>query len=374
MRLGLENVVLWLVPALFLAGCEQERREPAAIVAPAPPTVRVSTATARTGRIESDVTATGVLEAWRTAKVSAETSGRVLDLLVQDGDAVAEGDALVSLDPSRQDISTSSARAQLSAAKHDLALATTDLAQTKSLHGSGSVSEFGLETSQHSYDKAKAAVASARANVKAARREKSDTSIAAPIEGIVTNRNVEVGDLLAPGTPVLQVVDISRLRVRVGLSGRQLARLDRQAEVAVRVDDLGDLSLRGTFASVSPMANPLTGLFDVEYHLEQSEPPVLAGMVGTVVLPQVGRVDQVLVPREALTRRDGGLGVFEVVEGQARLRAVRVGAYGEDEVEIVSGLEAGAVVATSPLHALADGLEVSVSESELPDPDKVTAR
>lgn len=372
--MGLKNAVLWLVPAVSPVACEREDGEPTAVVAPAAPTVRVSSATARSGRIESQVTATGVLEAWRTAKVSSETSGRVVDLLVQDGDAVEEGDPLVSLDPSRQKISASSARAQLSAAKHDLALATTDLDQNKELHGSGSVSDFGLESSQHSYDKAKAAVASARANVKAARREQSDTSIAAPISGIVTNRGVEVGDLLAPGTPVLQVVDISRLRIRVGLSGRQLARLDRQAEVAVRVDDVGDLSLRGTFASVAPMANPLTGLFDVEYHLEQAEPPVLAGMVGSVVLPQVGRIDRVLVPREALTRRDGELAVFEIVDGTAHLRSVRVGAYGEDEVEIVSGLEAGAVVATSPLHALADALAVTISESELPDPDKVTAR
>lgn len=326
------------------------------------------------GRVESDVTATGVLEAWRAAKVSSETSGRVVDLLVQDGDAVSEGDAMVSLDASRQQISSSSARAQLSAAKHDLSLATTDLEQTQSLHGKGSVSDFGLETAQHNLDKAKAAVASARANVKAARREQSDTSIDAPIDGIIANRQVEVGDLLGSGSPVLQIVDISRLRIRVGLSGRQLARLDRKAEVTVRVDDMGDQTLRGTFASVAPMANPVTGLFDVEYHLEQSEPQVLAGMVGTIVLPQAERVEQVLVPREALTRRDGGLAVFEIVDGVAELREVRVGAYGEDEVEIVSGLEAGAVVATNPLHALADGLEVTVSESELPDPDKVTAR
>lgn len=360
--------------ACSVAGCDVREEAPAPsepVPNPGDGAIRIDAAAARLGQLSREVTATGMTSPWRDANLRAETGGRVLEVSVDNGDEVVAGALLVRIDGSRQALAISGASARVEALEKDVALAQTELERKQGLVSKGSLPTAQLDAAQHSLDRATAALDGARADLGSARRSSRDARLSAPIDGVVTRRIVDVGDTVAPGAPLLDLVDLSKVRVRVGLAGSEIARLDKDAEAKIFIEDLGGEAVSGTFAALAPAADPITGLFDVEYHVENPERRILGGMVATVELPLARGPERTLVPRSALTRRDGKLAVFvlEQVEGQgdangglerrvATLREVRVGAYGDDAVEILAGVTAGELVATSTQHALADAVPV----------------
>jgi RND family efflux transporter MFP subunit len=370
-----------VVGALLLGsvapGCKQADVAPPpseAVRNPGAGAIRVEAATARHGRLEREVTVTGMTSPWREANLRAEAGGRVLDVTVDNGAAVVTGDVLLRIDGSRQRLAVSGASARVEALEHDIELARTDYERKQGLVAKGSLPSAQLDAARHALERAEAALDGATADLGSARRSSRDARLEAPIDGLVTRRLVDVGDTLGPGAPLLDVVDLSKIRVHVGLAGSEIARLDQQAEAHVTIEDLGGDPIPARFGALAPAADPVTGLFDVEYQLDNPDAKIRGGMVATVDLPLRVGMQRVLIARAALTRRSGRLAVF-VLEPMANpelaaaggegferrtamLREVRVGAYGDLEVEILSGVEPGEVVATSGQHALADAVVV----------------
>lgn len=336
--------------------------------------IRVEAGTARLGRIDRPLTATGMTAPWREANLRAEVGGRVLALEVDNGDLVAPGDRLLEVDGSRQRIAISGAGARIDALEQDLEFARDDLERKQGLFAKGSLPKVQLDASQLLVDRAESAIAGARIELGAARRSSKDTHVEAPIAGVVARRLVDLGDTIGPGAPLLDIVDLAKIRVRIGLSGSEIGRLDQQAPAELRIEDLGGEVVVGSFAAAAPSADPITGLFDVEYHVDNAKGSIRGGMVVTGVLPLRSAVERVLVPRAALTRRGGELVVFVLeplepggtasdptsgmLRRVARERVVRTGSYGPSEVEVLEGLAAGALVACSGQHALAEGVLV----------------
>lgn len=365
-----------LVVALASWGCAREDVAPApeqALADPGIGAIRVRAGEARLGRIDRPLTATGMTAPWREANLRAEVGGRVLELEVDNGDTVAVGDRLLKVDGSRQRLAISGANARVDALAQDLAFAQADLERKQALFAKGSLPKVQLDAAQLMVDRAESAIDGARIELGSARRSSKDTHIEAPIAGVVARRLVDLGDTIGPGAPLLDIVDLAKIRVRVGLSGSEIGRLDPQEPAELRIEDLGGESLAGSFAAAAPSADPITGLFDVEYHVDNPSGSIRGGMVVTAVLPLRSAGERVLVPRAALTRRGGELIVFELVEPPdgpararegagvirvARERTLRTGSYGLDEVEVVDGLAAGAIVACSGQHALAEGVLV----------------
>ncbi len=365
-------------------GCAREDIAPApaqAIADPGVGAIRVQAGRARLGRVDRELTTTGMSAAWREANIRAEVGGRVLELDVDNGDLVALGDPLLRVDASRQRVAVSGANARVDALEQVLAFAESEYARNRALFDKGSLAKAQLDTAQLAVDRASAAIEGARIELGSARRSTRDTKIEAPIAGIVTRRSVDLGDTIGAGAPLLDLVDLTKIRVHVGLAGAEIGRLDEAAPASLRVEDLGGEMFSASFAAASPSADPMTGLFDVEYHLDNPEGRIRAGMVVTATLPLRSAAERVVVPRSALTRRGGELVVFELVvepdlpkarEGReirvARVRAIRTGSYGVDEVELLGGLEAGRLVACSGQHALADGVLVEFDVLAEPSP------
>lgn len=357
-------------------GCEGPQEAPApseALPNPGMGALRIEATQARTGVLERELTATGMSAAWREANLRAEAGGRVLAVEVDNGDEVEAGALLLRIDGSRQRLAVTGASARVEALEHDVELARRDYERKQGLVDKGSLASAQLDPAKHALDRAEAALQGAQADLGSARRSSKDARLSAPIEGIVTHRLVDVGDTIGPGAPLLDLVDLSKVRVRVGLAGSEIAGLDTEATATVIVEDLGGVEFPARFGALAPAADPVTGLFDIEYHVDNPDHRIRGGMVVTVALPLRDQVEHVLVPRAALTRRSGKLVVFvlasatpeqqaDVPEGferrVAELREVRVGAYGGDEVEVLSGVEAGEVVATSGQHTLADAVLV----------------
>jgi multidrug efflux system membrane fusion protein len=376
------GLVAWLA-----AGCRTPEEAPSPTLERVDPVdvgagaIRVDVASARLGVLAREVTATGMTAAWREANLRAEVGGRVLEVNVDNGDRVAAGEALLRIDGSRQRIAVSGASARVEALAQDVELARTDFERKQGLVSKGSMPSAQLDVARHALERAEAALEAANADLGSARRSSRDTHLTAPIDALVTRRMVDVGDTLGPGAPLLDLVDLSRIRVHVGIAGAEIARLDTQADARVRIEDLGGEPTLGKFAALAPAADPITGLFDVEIHLDNPDGRIRGGMVATVELPLGEGREHVLVPRSALTRRGGVLAVFVLERGLdqagvdagleravARLHEVRVGAYGDSEVEILAGVAPGDLVATSGQHALADAVDVEFEPLERASP------
>lgn len=374
-----------LAVAAAVVGCTGKGEAPAPdqpVRDPGEAAIRVDTSQARVGRLEREVTATGITSPWQETNLRAEAGGRVLSVSVDNGDVVEVGDALLKIDGSRQRLAVSGASAQVDALERDVELARSDAERKRALAQKGSLPAAQLEAADNRLERAEAALAGAKANLGSARRSTRDTRITAPIAGIVARRVVDQGDVIGPGTPLLDVVDLSKVRVQVGLAGSEIGRLDQEAEAQARIEDLGGEAVAARFAALAPSADPMTGLFTVEYHVDNADARIRGGMVATVELPLRKAREQVLVPRSSLTRRGGQLAVFvfeggnesrpggeaELARGVARLVPVRVGAYGDAVVEILGGLEGGERVVTSALHALADGVIVESGDPKAAAP------
>ena len=171
--------------------------------------------------IGRQATAAGVVEAFRTATVAAETGGRVVFRSVEPGDPVSAGQALVSLDDERARIARDQALARVRSREVDVLQAGNELQRGLGLHAREFISEDVLEDLSFTHARAKSALQAARADLAAAERVLADTGVRAPFKGIAEQVHVHEGDYLQPGTPVVTLIDFSRVRIKAGVTARE---------------------------------------------------------------------------------------------------------------------------------------------------------
>ncbi|MDH3402745.1 MAG: efflux RND transporter periplasmic adaptor subunit [Acidobacteriota bacterium] len=334
-----------LAAALALAaGCgapEPAGPEPAAVA------IEAELATVERAEAASRVELFGTVRAQRTAAVAARVMAMVTAVRVRTGEAVREGQLLLEIDPQAAQGQLSQARGALAQAQAALALAERNYERFTALAASAAASELELDMARMQYDQARGAVEQAAGAVAAASSVAADSQVVAPFAGRVARRMVDVGDLAAPGRPLvmLESVDGRRLAVEVPERVMAAAGLAVGDPVEARIDSRPDLgTIAGTVAEVTPGADPGTHSFAVEVALPAAA--VAAGSSGRAWLA-VDRREVVAVPRRALLRQ-GGL-VLVVVrggDGRAASRVVTLGdALADDRVEVLSGLAGGETVA-----------------------------
>jgi len=247
--------------------------------------------------------------------------------------------------------------------KVDLAEAEQELARGEQLAAGNTISKSRIDSLRFGVDRAKAQLDLARVNLATAQRALEDATIVAPFDGSVEEMMADVGDYLSPGTPIAELVDLSRARVRAGVTAVEARSLESDVEVAVVFEDLGAREMRGRIRSVGRLADPGTGTYTVEVWVDDPDRDLRDGMVARVLLPHSASDPQPVVPRAALIRRQGLISLFVVEDDIAHARTVRVGRSNSELVEILSGVELGDSVVVDGLFALRDGAPVSVESA-----------
>jgi RND family efflux transporter MFP subunit len=311
------------------------------------PAVRIQTMESRTS--EQDVTLIGTLDSWRAVDVCSETQGRTIALYADRGSIVGSGAALAAVD-------SSVAHERAAAAEAALRKARADLRRNEALHRAGNTSESDLE-------RARLAVSEAEAQFAAARKALRDAVIRSPFRGIVAERHVETGSMLAPGAPVMRIVDISRFRLNIKAAAHTLEALRVGMRVTVLPDRSSDQRLAGVVRYVAPEADA-GHLFDVEIAVENpGDERLRAGMLAEVRLQRTVE-PALLAPRTAVSRQGEQAWVFVLEMGRAKKRPVTLGAENGTHVEVLSGLEPGEQLIVSSHQTLRDGIAVDVRGTE----------
>ena len=330
----------------------------------AAPRLRVRTLPVERGRLDDVGHVSGVARAFHKTRLTAETAGRVVARRVEPGTAVEEGDVIVELDASRLALALRRAEAMLRARRNDLAHAQREHERGEQLVAQAALSEQRRDDLRHRLESARDQLTLAEVARDTAQRNLADAHIAAPFAGRVEDVEVDVGDYVAPGTPVATLVDLSRARIFAGVTAEEAARIRSGEHARVSFSALGGRSLDAQVRSVSSVADPGDGTYRVELRVEDPERRLRDGLVAEIEMSGANAPERLLAPRVALLRRGGRPEVF-VVESEhgghvARRRSVRTGRSSGDRVEILEGLSEGDRVVVDGHFALSDGARVSV--------------
>jgi RND family efflux transporter MFP subunit len=335
--------------------------------------VRVRTAAVAIGQLSARDEVSGLVHAFHKATITAETSGRVVERLVERGDAVETGQPLFRLDASRAALELDQAVATVRLRETDVTHAKRQLERGLKLLERNAISEQRRDDLQYAVDQAENHVALARVARDTARRALADTNIEAPFAGVVESTEVDTGDFVSAGTPVVTLVELSRVRLRAGVTAAEAATLQVGMEAQATFAALGGQSQPALLKSVGLVADPADGTYDVEFWVENEESRLREGMLANVTLPAYEREPSPLVPRRALIRRDGHMAVFLVEANgtgdHARARVVRMGRSQGDWVEILEGLTGGERVVVDGHFALADGARVTLEPQLAGEPE-----
>lgn len=339
--------------------------------------------------------ATGYLEPWRLVAVSAETSGRVVARYVEEGQWVEAGRLLVQIDDRDRRLEVREAEAEwlkiraryavefesdsadgAPPARENVAVPRGRAGGLDDLYSQGLISRQQLVEGRRREDTeallsgreqgdvraASTGLAQAEQRLARARLALARTQIQAPFAGRIADLTVEPGQQVAPGEPLLTLLDDSRLKVDVDVLEADVVRLREGAPAKVRVPSLDDLAFDGVVHTINPRVDPATGTGRATVTLPNSRGRLLPGLFTYVAL-EVGRLpDRLLVPVEAVLERQDRQLVFRVVDGRALWTYVELGARSGELVEVTAGLAEDDVVAVADHFALAHEAPVEVRE------------
>lgn len=322
----------------------------AATGAAMPVAVEVARAEART--LSDTASAVGTLLSNESVVLRPEISGRISAIHFRDGQTVARGAVLVSLDSAVQD-------AELQQARANLVLAQTNFRRTEDLFQRQFISERARDEAAATLKVQEAAVALAEARL-------AKTRIRAPFDGVVGIRNVSVGDYIKDGQDLINVEDVATLKVDFRLPEVYLPQLRPGQTAEVSSDALPGASFRAVVDAVNPQVDASGRSILVRGHLANARGNLRPGMFVRVRLAFGERKGVVMVPEQALVPAGSSQSIFKVVaqDGGSRARAVTVttGQRAQGWVEIGAGLVPGDLVVTAGQLRLREGAPVRVVE------------
>ncbi len=341
-RLSSRTLVLLpiFIAALALAGCGR-KREGSKESSSSLPIIQV-----RVQRVENKSRAVteevvGTVRAKLRATLEAKLSGRIDKLPVVLGQRVKAGDLVARLDAAE-------INARLEQAEASLEQAEREWKRVAALFEQQAVTRAEYDAAQSRNRLAKGAAAEAKAMM-------SYVEIVAPFDGVVTKKWAEVGDLAAPGKPLISIEDPSALQLEADVPQAIATQVQRGARFAVRVDCVSG-ELTGTVSEIAPTADSVSRTFRVKVDVS-AQPGLSSGQFARLLVP-VGESNSLRVPASAVVQRGQLEIVFVVANQHAQLHLVKTGKPLGNEVEILSGLHIGDAVVIDGAAQLTDGQAV----------------
>jgi RND family efflux transporter MFP subunit len=263
----------------------------------------------------------------------SEGQGMVVDLPVKTGDFVQTGQVIAMLDDEL-------VQSQFDLAEAALEKARADLKKYQGLLKADAISGQQVED-------IKLALKKAETDVTALRKQVDYATIKAPIQGTITRRAVEKGSLLMPGSPVVDIVDVSRLKFIANVAESEVVQISKGQQIQISSSLYPGIGYRGIVVSVGVKADDARR-FPVEVEMvNDPENPLKAGMFGTASFGNGTMHEALLIPRNSIVGSIKTPKVYVVEGNKSVLRNIRIGSANDNEVEVLDGIQAGEFVVTS---------------------------
>jgi multidrug efflux pump subunit AcrA (membrane-fusion protein) len=384
-----------VAPVLLLAGCHQKPE--AAADQPVPVRLQLP----RRVQQPESVAVSGTVEANITALTAFQVGGRVSHVYVEEGQRVAKGQLLADLDSTdyrngfdaavgqADAASAANAKAKAGLRQQELEQARIDfdrwqdeynrmkyLYEHKSLPANDFKKiEAGFNAARERYDMAQsgtrvedkqaasAEYSAATAQMQEAKKRLADCQLRAPISGFIGMRQIEVGNTVAPGVPVISIVDLDPVKVRVGIPESEVGKVREGARAEVSIPSLNGQKFEGRVEAIAAASDPASRTYVSKIVVPNPSRVLLAGMVSEARLFGDTEVNVLTLPGSAIVRDARGVTqVFVVTPGQNRTygRRVEVGAMNGNEVEIRSGLTGSEQVVVGGQNYVREGSLVKI--------------
>lgn len=355
-------------------------------------TTAVEVATARQVPAAGSTTvlnASGYVEPRRRATVSAKITGKVTEVLVDEGMVVEEGQILARLDDSdarsryeairaERDV----ARAAIEELEVNLADAERTLRRTRELHDDGVASIQDLDSATAATDALRAKLTVARTSLQAAEaqlavsaQDLENYTVRAPFAGIAVSKDAQPGEMVSPvsagggftRTGISTIVDMESLEIEVDVNESHIAKVRPGQPANAVLDAYPDWHIPATVRTVIPTADRQKATVKVRLTFDALDPRILPDMGVKVAFREIAdekaddaSTGQSLVPRQAVQSDNGQTVVFVAKDGALERRAVSIGREIEGDVEIMAGILPGDRVVVSPTQGLSDGQQVKI--------------
>ena len=304
----------------------------------------VSVSLVKYEKVTNNLELVGTITAYNDVAIVSEAQGRVVKVLAQVGDYKPAGSVLFQLDD-------------------ELKLEVFKTAEVNYLKSKKDYERYdalykGKSVTDAQYEQAKLAFQASESQYVLAKREYNDTKITTPISGIVTARIVDVGNYVNKASIVANVVDISKLKVKLNVAEKDAFKLKPNDNVNVTTDVYPGVTLIGKISSISSKADE-AHTYPVEILLTNSKDhPLKSGMFGRVSFTSIQKNDLLVMPREALVGSIKDAKVFVVEGGIAKMKDVLIGNAFEDWLEIKQGLKSGDKIVVNGQNNLQDNDKV----------------
>lgn len=324
----------------------------------------VDVVTPKMAKGAGDMLLPGTLRGFVESPIYARATGYLLHWYVDIGAHVKQGQLLADLDTPEIDQELAQAQAQRQQAGASLALAKTTLERWRQLRQRDAVSQQEVDDRQGAYDQGVANLAAADANMKRLRQLESFKRIVAPFDGVITQRNVDIGDLITAGSAtsraLFALAQANPLRVYVQLPQAYSQNVKVGMPVEITQAELPGQSFRGTITHVSGAIDVITRSLQIEVTLPNPDDKLRPGAYVQVAMPQSPHA-RMLVPGNTLLFRAEGPRLAVVDQnGIVHLRKVTIAQDLGQELEIDSGVAPTDKIVVNPSDSIAEGDHVNI--------------
>lgn len=384
MKKGFKIILSTLMIVLLVfvsAGCSTQTAGSSNVIS-------LKAAAAEKHKIQAALDVAGVLVPTQTVNIVSKISGQVTSLNLDVGSTVKAGDTLITLETKALDaqlqqaeaalqsaeVAVQSAGDQADQAKINLSSAQKAFDRTKALYDSGAAPQSQLDDVSSKLDIAKkqyeiatstaqkqaqASVNTAQANINSIKVQLENATITSPINGIITNRNINPGEIASPGAALLTIADTSTLKLKGTVSQDKVPHLQVGQEINVSVDIYPGKVFTGQINNIGPMSVGTGEYFPIEISIKNSG-DIKAGLSAHASI-NMASDEGIIVPVSAVGSNNSQNYVFVIKNNVVSKRTVTIGLKNDKEVQILKGLESGEQVAVTNVNNLFDNMSVNVN-------------
>jgi len=309
---------------------------------------RVEVLKVKTGSSNNQFTYSGTVIPKQTTPMSFLLPGTVVSVKVEEGDKVKKGQVLAQ-------INNTSYQNTYQATQASLFQAEDAYNRLKTVHDKGSLPEIKWEEVKSKLKQAQAADQIAFQNL-------SNTTLKAPVNGIIGMRKLEIGETTTPGLTILNIVTISEVYVKVSVPENEINKIIKGQTASINIPAIGSQVFSGKVEKIGVLANAISKTYDVKIQVINQQKNIRPGMACDVILNIDLNETRLTIPYKSVLKSDDGKNYVYKVDPNSKTvekETVELGSFVNNEIEIISGISQGDLIVTEGQHKLFDKARVT---------------
>lgn len=293
-------------------------------------------------------------------QLAFQVSGKIIKRNVDLGSRVNPGDVLMEIDGKDIAQTVNISSAQVSSAASQLQLAEANLERYRTLFEQGAISRAQLDQYQSTYEVAQAAVRQSSAQYTQGTNQLGYSTLVADSAGIISSINAEAGQVVSSGQAVITLVKEGEREIEISVPENRVDEIRKAKDIQVTFWALQNVVTQGQVREISPIADKVSRTYKVRISLLNPPPGINLGMTANVNI--AGSIGQqgTYIPLSAVIQTGDTPNVWVITNETVTLRPIKVGAFGDNKVQVLEGLQDGDIIVTAGVQKLHDGQKVRI--------------